>query len=200
MASKVGICNLALSHLSISKVIANLDTDTSEEGAACRQYYDIVLENILRDFPWPFTMKVAALALVATDPNTEWSYSYRYPVDCLMVRKILSGIRNDTRQSKVPYEISQDASGLLIFTDQTDAEIKYTIRAENPQFYPPDFTLAFSLYFAYLIAPRLTGGDQFKLGDRAARLYLVELSKANSRGQNEEQPDEPPDAEWIIGR
>lgn len=200
MATQVGICNLALSHLGISKEIGNLETDRSEERAACWRYYDEALKNMLRDYPWPFTTAIATLALVTTNPNTEWSYSYRYPIDCLSVRRVLSGIRNDTRQSKVSYKIAQDSGGRLIFTDQENAEIEYTINADNPEFYPPDFTLAFSFYLAFLIAPRVTGGDQFKLGERAIKAYIMELSKAVSRGTNEEQNEEPVEAEFIRAR
>lgn len=200
MASKVGICNMALSHLGISKEIANFDTEKSEEAGACRRYYEEALNRTLRDFHWPFATKIAALALVGTDPNDEWSYSYRYPIDCLDVRRILSGVRNDTRQSRVSYMIAQDSAGLLIFTDTTNAEAEYTIKAENPLFYPPDFVLAFSFYLAHLIAPRVTGGDQFKLGDRAIKMYIGELMGAKKKALNEEQRDEEVQSEFIRVR
>lgn len=200
MASKVEICNLALSHLAIGKEIANFETEKSEEANSCRRFYSIALETTLRDFPWSFTTNIAALALIKESPNDEWGYSYRYPSDCLNIRRILSGVRNDTRQSRVPYKIAQDASGLIIYTDQADAEIEYTVRAENPLFYPPDFVMAFSFYLAFLIAPRVSGGDQFKLGDRALKLYLIEIGKAVSRNVNEQQAEEDPDSEFIRER
>lgn len=196
-SSKVEICNLALSHLAIGKEIANFETEKSEEASSCRRFYDIALKATLRDFPWSFTTKIAPLALIEESPNDEWAYSYRYPSDCLNIRRILSGERNDTRQSRVPYKIAQDTSGLVIYTDQEDAEIEYTIMANNPLFYPPDFVIAFSFYLAFLIAPRITGGDQFKLGERALRLYFAELRRALSRNVNEQQADEDPDSEFI---
>lgn len=200
MASKIGICNMALSHLGLSKEIANFDTEKSEEAGACRRYYDEALYRTLRDFYWPFATKIASLALVEVDPNTEWAYSYRYPIDCVDVHRILSGDRNDTRQSRVPFKIAQDAAGLLIFTDTTDAEIEYTIKAENPLYYPSDFVMFFSFYLAFLIAPRVTGGDQFKLGDRALKLYVGELMMAKKKALNEGQIDEEPDSEFIRER
>lgn len=200
MASKIGICNMALSHLGISKEIAIFDTEKSEEAGACRRYYDEALYRTLRDFHWPFATKIDALALVGTDPNTEWSYSYRCPTDCIDVRRILSGDRNDTRQSRVPFRIAQDIAGLLIFTDTTEAEMEYTIKAENPLYYPSDFIMAFSFYLAFLIAPRITGGDQFKLGDRALKLYVGELMMTKKKALNEAQIDEEPASEFIRVR
>jgi len=88
----------------------------------------------------------------------------------------------------------------LIWTDQQNAEIEYSIRAENPQFYPADFVLAFSYLLAFLIAPRVTGGDQFKLGERAIKMYTLEISAANADNHNEEQQEEAPESEFIRTR
>lgn len=201
MASKVDTCNLALSHLGVSKSIANFDTEKSEEAAAARLFYDIARDTVLRDFDWPFTTKIDTLALVATDPNTEWAYSYRYPTDCLKVRRILSTVRNDDTTTRVPYRLSQDTSGILLFTDMEDAQVEYTVKSENPQLYPPDFVLAFSCYLASLMAPRLTGGDQFKLGERAEARYLRLVGKAEATAAVEERPDQDTqDPEMIRAR
>lgn len=197
MASKVEICNLALSILGIGKEIANIETEKSEEASACRRFYDIARDNILRAFAWPFTTKITTLALIEEDPNSEWDYSYRYPSDCLYIRRILSGIRNDTRQSRVPYKIAQDDSGLLVFTDAENAEMEYTVKADNPQFYPQDFTLALSYLLATLIAPRITAGDPHKLGEKALRLYDYTVNKAAGLNYSEEQADQPIEAESI---
>jgi len=200
MASTTEIANLVLNHCAVGKTISNLETEQSEAARAIRRVYDIALDVTLRDFAWPFATKIAALALVAEEPNTEWGYSYRYPSDCLEMRRILSGVRNDTRQSRAPYKIAQDSAGLLIFTDEEDAQAEYTVRMTDPQRYPADFTLALSFYIAAIAAPTLTAGDQFKLGDRAGKMYAFEIARATTRGFNEEQPEELPEAEAIRAR
>ena len=199
-SSKVGIVNIALSHLSIGKTVAVLQTEKSEEAITARLFYDLALEATLRDFPWPFATRISALALVAEEPNDEWNFSYRYPTDCLEIRRILSGMKNDTRQSRTPYRILSDGQGSLVYTDYENAEIEYTVRDISPQFYPPDFVMAFSLYLAHLMAPRLTGGDQFKLGARALGLYDLEISRAVKNAFNEQQIEEPPESEFIRDR
>lgn len=199
-SSKVGIVNIALSHLSIGKTVAVLETEKSEEAVTARLFYDVAREATLREFPWPSSSRVIAIALVEEAPNSEWAYSYRYPTDCLKIRRILSGIRNDTRQSRIPYRILSDEQGSLVYTDKENAEIEYTVNAVSPQFYSADFVMAFSLYLAHLMAPRLTGGDQFKLGARALGLYDLEISRAVKNAFNEQQIEEPPESEFIRDR
>lgn len=200
MASQVEIINLALSHIGVGKEISSLETERSEEAAAGRRFYDICRDVVLEAAEWPFTRKIATIALVQAEPNTEWAYSYRYPTDCLHIRRVLSGLRNDTRQSRAPYLLAQDSSGTLIYTDEDDAQMEYTAKSDNPQFYPSDFVMAFSLYLAVYIAPRLTAGDQFKLGQRAMKLYEYEIGKAKARAYNEEQEETEPDSELMRER
>lgn len=200
MASSTEICNMALSHLGVGKEIANIETEQSQEASACRRFYDIARDYTLRDFLWPFVRRYQALGLVAEEPNTEWAFSYRYPTDCLKIHKILSPRRNDTRQSKISYMIAQDSVGRLIFTDIEDAEIIYTQKETDPDKYPPDFIMALSFRLAAYIAPRLTSGDPFKLGDRAMQMYSIEISKAAANSVNEQQAEEEVESELIRAR
>lgn len=200
MASSTEICNMALSHLAVAKEIANIETEQSQEASACRRFYDIARDYTLRDFLWPFARRYQALGLVEEDPNTEWAFSYRYPSDCLKIHKIKGINRNETRQSKVSYQIAQDSIGLLIYTDAEDAEIVYTYKETDPQKYMPDFIMAFSFRLAAYIAPRLTAGDPFKLGDRAMQMYTIEISRAAANSVNEQQYDEEVQSELIRAR
>jgi len=198
MASRTEIANMALGHIGVGKKIANIDTETerSQEATACRQFYDIALAATLRDFAWPFATRIEELGLVEEDPNSEWSYSYRYPTNCVEMRRILSGTRTDTHQSRVPFRIIHDASGKLILTDQENAEAEYTILASDPLQYPPDFILAFSYRLATYIIPQITTGDQFTIGKGLLQLYMLEIRRAQTNAANEEQPDQEPDSEF----
>lgn len=200
MASNTEICNIALSHVGVGKSIANLDTEQSQEAVVCRVFFETVRDAVLRDFAWPFASRTVAVGLIEEDPNDEWDYSYRYPTDCLSIRRVLSGVRNDTHQSRVPYKIAQDDDGRLIYCDTEDAEIEYTVRAEDPELYSPDFVMALSFRLAFYIAPRLTGGDPFGLGSRALKMYEYEISKAKASAANEEQYDNLPESEFIRTR
>lgn len=200
MASKTEICNIALSHLNIGKEIANVDTEQSQEASACRRFFETSRDATLRDFSWPFATRFATLALVEDAPTVEWEFSYRYPSDCLKIRRIVSGYRNDNRQQRVEYKISSDDSGTLVFCNVEDPDVEYTALIDNPGLWPSDFVMAFSFRLASYIAPRLTSGDPFGLADKCLKMYAFELSKAQANGVNEEQVAQDPEAEIIRSR
>ena len=191
------IANMAISHVGSGKEIANLDTESSEEASACRRFYENARDTVLRDCNWPFATEIVTLGLVEEDPNTEWDFSYRYPSDCINIRKIQSGIRNDHRQSRVPYRVAQDSTGLLIFTDEQNAVLEYTKREEDTSRFPSDFAIALSYKLAYLIAPRLSRGDPFKMKQDLQREYMMAISMAKAAAFNEEQSDQEPESEFM---
>lgn len=200
MTSKTEICNLAITHLGVGKTINDVDTESSEEALICRRYYDTVRDMTLRDFEWPFATKIATLSLVASNPTAEWAYSYRYPSDCLMITRILSGVRNDSRQSRAPYKILRDNTGLLIYSDEVTAQIEYIAKTDDPTFYTPDYIMALSLRLAVYIAPKLTKGDPYGMANKVMAMYIQEISRAQASATNEGQRDEMPDSEFVRVR
>lgn len=200
MASKTEICNLALTHIGVGKEISNLETERSPEATACRRIYETCLRTTLRAAHWPFATKFADLALIEEDATTDFTYSYGYPSDCVDFRRIVSGVPNETAQDRVVYRIAYGESAQIILTNQENAEGEYTVFVEDPARYPADFTMALSLLIAFYIAPKLTAGDPFKLGQRAMQLYSFEISRAVSNAHNEEQSQQSPDAEVIRER
>lgn len=200
MATNTEISNLAISHLGISKEIANLDTEKSNEAAACRRFLPIAIEETLKAFAWPFATKFVALALVEENPTAEWAFAYQYPSDCLEFRRIISGIRNDNRQSRVPYRIVYGDKGTLIYTDKDLAEAEYTVRITDTSRFSSLFLIALSFRVAAFVAPRLTAGDPYKLGQAAMQNFVITISQAKAQAANEEQQEQEPDSEFIRAR
>jgi hypothetical protein len=205
MSSEVIACNLALSHVGHGKEIAAL-SERGDAAEACNLFYLPALDEMLRNFDWPFAKKVAALGLVSTygDANhtsNDWTYAYRYPSDCLKLRRIQSGVRTDYRAARVSYEVMADEAGTLIMTDRENAIIEYTTTdARNPGRWSSDFLMAFSYRIAGYIAPRLAKGDPFKVGERAAQFMMMSTRKAQANAGNEVQPDQDPDGELVLSR
>lgn len=199
-SSKTVIANLALGHLGSGKEIANIDTENSAEARAMRRFFDQVQDELLRGFVWPFTTRFVDLTVVEEDPTEEWAFSYRYPSDCLYARRILSGSRNDTRQSRVPYRIGQDDTGQLIYCDADEPTLEYSTRAEDVNRWPPDFVSAFSYKLAAYAAPTITGSDRAKLRELCLQLHAMADQKAMATAANEEQPDEAPENEFTRSR
>jgi hypothetical protein len=200
MASKTEIANLAIRHLGIGKPIGNLETEQSQEAAACRVFFDTVRDAVLEDFAWPFASQIRALGLIESDPTTEWAYSYAYPSDCLRFGRILSGIRTDTRQSVIPYRRAKIGDNEVILTDQDDAVAEFTIKITDTGLFSSAFTLAMSYRLAYYVAPSITGGDPFNIQERVGQLYIFELEKAQVNALNEVQQDEVPESEFTRAR
>lgn len=190
---------MALSHLGISREVA-IDTENSAEANACRRFFDIARDASLQEFPWPFATKIDDLSLVEEDPNEEWGYSYRYPSDCFNLRRILSGTRIDTKDTRIPYRISKDSTGKLIFTDLEEAQAEWTVRITDAAEFSPTFALALSFRLAVYIAPRLMAGNSSKRQQELMQLYMMHGEKAADLAANEEQPDIPPESEFITGR
>ena len=199
-SSNTEICNMALSHIGIGNEINNLTSEKSAEAGACRRFYEIARKQVLSDFSWPFATKFLSLALIEEDPTTEWAFSYRYPSDCLDFRRILSGTRNDTKQSRIPFRLGNDDSGTLIYTDMQDAIAEYTVDISEVSRFASDFTLALSFLLAALITPRMTGSDRFKISQQMYQLYQAQLSMAKANAMSEEQADELPQSEFIRAR
>jgi len=203
MSSDVQIFNMALSHIGVDKQIASF-TENSKEARLAQIWFSEARKMVLRDRKWPFATKFADLALVEEDPTIEWAFSYRYPSDCLEMRRILNGIpigfidnvpsfqgwsllNSFYEQNKVPYKIGADDEGRLIYCSLDDAQVEYTFLNDDGAFYPPDFTICLSYRIANFIAPSLTSGDPNKLGAMALQMYYQELDKAAANSYNEEQ-------------
>lgn len=197
--SEVGIYNLALRHLGHSTEVQDRDEDT-EPAAACRRFYEQALHEALRDFPWPFATKVAALALAGTDPVPGYGYSYTMPTDCMFFRRILSGRWNDSRSTRVPSTIIYGATGELICCNLSEATAEYTVRVTDPTRFPADFAQGVALLLAAYIAPSVTGGDPAKLGVQALQKYMLRMSKAQANAANEEQAEQSPVSSFEEAR
>lgn len=200
MQSPTEVCNMALLHLGSSIAVMDITSEASKEARIMNRIFPTALRATLRDYPWSFATAVETLGLVATAPNNEWGFSYRYPSDCLDARRILSGIRIENEHSRVKFRTVQDNEGRLIYCDMQNAKLEYTFYDEDVALYPDDFCLALSYRIASYAAPALTAGDPFKLRDSAMRMYGLELGRARSNDANENAPDLPPDADMIRAR
>jgi hypothetical protein len=200
MASKTDIANLAIAHIGIGKEISNLETERSEEAIACRKFYDLARQAVLSDLDWSFSTRFEDLALVETSPTDEWSYSYRYPSFCLNIRRIVSGTRNDTLKSRVPFRVVSDDLGYLIYTDMEQAKVEFTYDITNSEFFPAEFVMALSFRLAMYIVTTTSGGDPFKKKEELLGQYQMEINRAKRKNLNEDGADIVPNSELITYR
>lgn len=197
MASKVGIANMALGRIGVSQFIANIETEHSTEAVQCRTYYDQDVEFVLRAFDWNFATGYRALGLVSDDIGDDWAYSYRYPTDALKVRRIVTALgRSDPNPP--PFVVGQDSQGQLIYTDQADPTVEYTVRVTDPGRFDPMFVEALSWKLAADISSALT--RMKGIGDKCYSMFIATLGLAQIAAAGEQAHAEPMESEFIRAR
>ncbi len=94
--SEASICNMALARMGSTQTITGLaNTVTGNEANQARLWYPQDRDALLCDFPWPWAEAYMVLDQVAGPEidgqvaNAQWTRSYRYPSDCLKVRRLV---------------------------------------------------------------------------------------------------------------
>lgn len=178
--SDVDICNRALSTAGVTALIESLDQAGSVEAEQCRLWFARLRDELLRDRVWKFATRRAVLALVAGETRTDWTFVYALPDQCLKARfLVLPGGRSPWVVNGQPWTYYQGALptvgvpsavrtlpmeiearvddagqviGKILLCDVEEAELVYTVRAENPQAFDPDFEAALELLLASKLA------------------------------------------------
>ena len=202
MSSRTQICNLALTKIGVSKLISNVDTDTTREAVVMRTLLDQEIDFTLRDFPWPFATQYASLALVAGSEtegaNYDWRYAYRYPTNCMYVRRIVVPAVGRRDPNPPPFRVGRDDQGRLIYSNIADAQLEYTARITSSEEFDSMFVGALSWKLAGGAAPplsRISG-----IAEKCMQAYEFEKTKAQSRALNEQQQEEPLESEFMRAR
>ena len=182
----IRVCNMALNRIGVAQKIVDLNDVTDHLAVTCKDWYDICRDRVLSSFGWPFAMIREPLGLVekftlATDPDKEWGFSYRYPVTCLVARRIVNGTRPDNEAT--PFELGQDATGRLIFTDQENAVLEMTATYGDPGEWPDALADAVSALLASELAGPLRAGMDKKTA--AQGQYMQALVRAQGIANTE---------------
>ncbi len=197
MASVVQICNMALTRIGQSQLIASLE-EQSLAAELCTLHYADARDNVLRDFDWPFAEARVFLSDIGSPP-VNWSYRYRYPTDCLKARRIaIPGNENPTADQRTPYNVVYANGGRAIITNQESAELIYTIRVEDTTYFDPIFVSA----LAWRLASELAIGLQVRPENfnAAQQQYMFVLSQAQAIALAERQQAPLPESEFITAR
>jgi len=153
MIDMTELVNYSLAQLGESDEVENWETDDSVAAQASRRVFPTMFEEKLREYRWTFARKTGPLSLVASDPNSDWSYAYRTPPDSIDFIRILNGDRDGMELPRTPFIQGADNVGGLIFTDQQNAEGEWTFRNPVFQSWSADFKTAIAFELAALIAP-----------------------------------------------
>lgn len=197
MATVVSICNMALARIGVSSFISNLN-EASNEARVLNLFYEQMRDFALRDHHWNFATRRVVLADAGTPP-TNWGYKYTYPSDCLKARLIVQqGIRNPRNDQRIAFEIASEGSQRVIYTDQAQAELVYTMRVTDPTLYDPMFESALAYLLASEVAMPLTVKESVAKAARDA--YERVKSQAATHSANEGFEGVEPESELVSAR
>ena len=203
MASKVEICNLALSHVGAYR-ISSL-SESTKEAKECNAFYSLALRAVLEDHNWSFARKRLTMALLTTT-YSGWDYAYQYPTDCVCPRYITDVVGTSTGTSydidedtykavgKVKYEVAADSAltSKVILTDKKSAELVYTANVTDTNMFTSKFVDAFALRLAAYLAQPLKGKEALRaslIGLYRQEMGFAQVSDANSDYKKEENPN-----------
>jgi hypothetical protein len=159
MASKVDICNLALSHIAQGVSITSIEPpDGTIFAEHCAQHYPTARDMCLELHEWTFATTRQLLASVDLPAEvTQWQYAYDLPTGVIRPLAVLLPESIDDTQGQ-PYRIEVDAltDDRIVLTNVKDATMKYIRRVDDPVQYTPAFVNALSWLLAHFIAGPIT--------------------------------------------
>lgn len=163
MASKVQICNMALSRLG-ARSIVSLEEGTNEANL-CSTLFDDIAERVMVQGSWTTTIKRVGLARTINTPTFGYSAEFQLPVDpkCLKVLNV-----NDSN-AQTDYRIEGDK----LLCNESSVKIRYIGKITNTSDYGPLLTEAVELLLASYLAYPLTGNAS--LADRVKAEYAEAL-------------------------
>ena len=199
-ATDAELCNLALNHIGSLDFIDELD----EEGAAaevCNVIYATTRDAALERVWWPFATRRALPAAIDEDlvSRSGWGYAYALPDDCIAMRYIYPGTRAPTAQQRIPFVTENDADvGMVVLTDQEDAELVYTARIEEVPRFSPLFQEALAWSLAAKLA--LSISKDARKAMAMNQQFELAIARATASVFRQQREDLPPEAEHIRNR
>lgn len=148
MASKIQICNMALSRLGASTITSL--TDGTPEARLCNTLFNDLADRVMIQGSWSTTIKRAELASTGNTPEFDFSYEYQLPVDplCLKVLHV-----NEVNPGSVDFRIEGDK----LLCDESTIKIKYIGQLTDTSEYGPLLTECIEILLASYLALPLTG-------------------------------------------
>lgn len=196
MASKIGIINMALGWLG-APPIASI-TEARPEARYADQYWDLAVEQCLRDHRWNFAQRRVRLAEIDAPEGYEATYEYAYaiPSDCLHAHTML-----DSSGEKMDFELTlaADGSTRIMLTNAYQAFLSYTARISDTALFDPTFSRAVARRLAADLAVPLLKNNAQKVQE-AETLYTGAIRQAMLADAKEGRPELTPESEWITAR
>lgn len=154
-------------------------------------------------------------------PPVPWLYEYQLPGNCLHARYLVQTLPPGVigapqlttgqinaplwvggNRYQIPFRVATDTvNGNLsnvILTDQTQAQLLYTLDNENPAFWDSQFEAAFVAALAVFLVPALT----LHLPLMQMQIQVAEriIAEARAADANESPVSQNREADWMVAR
>lgn len=196
MATKIAICNMALGWLG-APPIASL-TENRPEARYAAQYYDIAVEQCLRDHRWNFAQKRARLAGIDVPEAYAMDYEHAYaiPVDCLHAHTLL-----DAAGNKISFQmvLGDDGATKILMVNEPIVYLAYTALVTITELFDPHFTRAVARRLAADIAVPILKNNPQKVQELES-LYERAVALARLSDFREGEPEPEAEISWITAR
>lgn len=204
--TKAEIYNLALGSLLLTRQTTDPDTDKSNEIKTLNIFYQKALDRALADMDLDATSKTATLALVTSNPDDNWDYSYTYPSDCVRFRRVVPGsgcYTKDTRRTRIPLQqVTKSDGERVIYTDEANAKGEYITNEVDLSTLPVMAGLAIAEILAHMAAPLVVGKGSKTLRDQIWKQYIIYKGEAQEvdRDENFNFEDPQVESDWVAAR
>lgn len=225
MSSEVDIANIALSRLGNRANVTSLDPpEGSPEAAHCAIFYPIARDSLLEMHAWAFSSRRIPMALLASAPPSEWQYAYAAPDDVLRILAVTSNEASDDYSTGLqppyspfgapntetsfgvytpqPYVRESLADGSsVIYTNQINAVLRYTVRITDSTRFTPLFTDTLAVLLAsYLAGPILKGDSGRRVGQSLRQEAKMMLGEAATSDANQRRSTTTHAVSWMVNR
>lgn len=223
MASKLDICNLALSKIGVLDDIAAIDPpEQSQSALACARFYNTALKVVTEARPWKFTMRRAEGVLLAGWTFKQWQYAYALPSGAIEIIAVIPKEAANDYSNLIIVESSSGESrsagqGVTIpvafvketlpdgteaiLTNLEDAVIRYRVYVDDPAKYSGSFVDALSSKLAtYICGPIIKGSEGIKTAQAMEGAYQNALMNAAKLDGYSKNIHVSHAVDWMAGR
>lgn len=187
MASKVDICNLALSKIG-AQTISDIGA-ANKNSQLCSQFLDPTIDEVLRLHPWNCATARATLAAASDPPAYGFDYQYPLPVSpyCLRVLSV-------NESPNTIYKVE----GRFLLTNESYVNLLYIKRIVDPSEFDSLMISLIATRLAFRLALPITQSPPVE--DRMNRNFELDLREARYIDAQEGSPDQVDTSTWVNAR
>lgn len=176
--TKAEIYNLTLSALLLARQVVNVETDKSTEVNVLNTHWETALKSTLKDLDLDSLSTPITLELIEELDEGPWTYVYKYPTNCALLRRIESGYLTDNSRTHISKRVGLHEGKKVIFTNEADAVAECIPNDVPLSALSPMAAMAVAYKLAMLSTPLVVGKGSRTLKEDIKKDYLIAKAEA----------------------